>query len=343
MSEARKVRIVLAGYGTVGRALHDLVAHERDALRSQYGVEFSIVGVARKDRVAEAPAGLPPGSPNALPWRSGTLIELLGEVEGDVLVEASPTNLKSGQPALGHVRAALHDGLPVVLANKGPLVFAQRELEDRARKAGVPLRYEATVAGCIPVFSAARVGLAGNRIDRIQGILNGTTNYILTRMTDERSDFARALGEAQAKGYAEADPSNDVDGLDAAAKIVILGNAILGLDLTLDKVKVEGIRKVSREAVEVAAAHGFHIKLIAEADRSGTARVAPRLVRKGDPLDVAGILNAVRFTTSLGGPITHVGRGAGGRATAAAILADLLDIFRAGAPPLPKRAQVRKE
>jgi len=175
--------------------------------------------------------------------------------------------------------------------------------------------------------------------------VNGTTNYILTRMTDERSDFDRALREAQAKGYAEADPSADVDGLDAAAKIVILGNAILGLDLTLDKVRTEGIRKVSREAVEVASAHGFHVKLIAEADRTGHAQVAPRLVRRGDPMDVAGILNAVRFTTALGGPITHVGRGAGGRATAAAILSDLLDVVREGAAPRATRprAEVRKE
>lgn len=340
MSEVRRVRVALAGYGTVGRALHELFREQGETLRQRHNVDFHLVGVARRDRIASNPKGLPVGPANALPWHSGTLIELLGEVEADVLVEASPTNLKTGQPALGYVRTALKDKLSVVLANKGPLVFAYRELEDRARQVGVPLRFEATVAGCIPTFNAARHALAGNPIRRIDGVLNGTTNFILTRMTDERSDFDRALREAQARGYAEADPSADVDGLDSAAKILILANALLGLNVTLDKVHVEGIRNVSRQAVEVAAAHGLHLKLVAEAERDGTVRVAPRLVRKGDAIDVRGILNAVRFTTELAGPITHVGRGAGGRATAAALLSDLLDIFGApnGAP-----AKVQKE
>lgn len=353
MPESRPVRVLVAGYGVVARSLHGIVEARRAEYRQRYGLDLSLVGVARTERVAYAATGLQAGNPNRLPWKSGTVFDLIGEAEADVFVEATPTNLKTGQPALGHVRAAFAKGLPVVMANKGPLVVNYRDVVDRASKAGVPVRFEATVAGCVPTLNAARYGFSGDTIRRIDGILNGTTNFILSRMSDEGSDLDQALSEAQSLGYAEADPATDLEGLDAAAKLVILANTLLGQDLTLADVATEGIRGVSREAVEVAAAHGYRIKLIAEAQRDGAARVGPRLVRRGSTLDVAGVLNAVRFSTELAGTVTHIGHGAGGHATAAAILSDVLDIFDAArsaarggrptTPPPPRRtAKVTK-
>lgn len=326
----REVRVLLAGYGTVGRTLHRILEERAADLARDHHVRFRVVGIARRDRVAASETGFDFGSPNQLPWKSGTLFDLMGEVKGDVLVEATPTDLAKGQPGLGHARAALRENMPVVLANKGPLVVAYKELTERAEKAGVPLRFEATVAGCIPTFNAVRHAFAGNPVSRIEGILNGTTNFILTRMLEERREFEDALREAQSLGYAEANPTNDVDGLDAAAKIIILGNALLGLDLSMDKVETAGIRSVSRQAVEVAANRGFKVKLVAEVDRQGKARVGPRLVPRGSTLDVSGALNAVRFSTELAGPVTHIGPGAGGGPTAAAVLSDLLDVFHNG-------------
>lgn len=327
MPESRRVRILLAGYGTIGRAFHETVASHRARYRAEHALDLDVVGVARRDRYAMDPKGLQP-STNGLAWKNGNLFDIIADVGADVLVEATPSNLKTGQPALGHVRAAIHEGIPVVLANKGPLVAAYKDITERAAKAHVPLRFEATVAAGVPVLNAARVAFAGDRIQRVQGILNGTTNFILTRMSDEGSDLEQALKEAQALGYAETDPSADLDGLDAAAKVVILGNALLGLDLTLDKVNIQGIRSVTRQAVEVASANGFRIKLVGEADRDGHASVGLRLVKRGSSLDVGGVLNAVRFTNDLSGAITHVGRGAGARPTVSALLGDVIDLFR---------------
>lgn len=320
--------MLLIGYGTVGRALHQALTERAKLLAELHGVAPRVVGIARRDRVARDPQGLSSGGPSSLSWARGEAMELIMDGGADVVVEASPTNLASAQPALGHVRAAMEAGMAVVLANKGPVAFAFRELRERAAKKGVALRYEATVAGAIPVFSAARYGLAGDTVKRVGGILNGTSNFILSRMADEGSDLDQALREAQQLGYAEADPTNDVDGLDAGAKICILANHYLDRDVAFKDVRVEGIRGVTREAVELATRHGQRIKLVAEAGREGPIRVGPRLVPRGDTLDVSGALNAVRVDAELAGSLTFVGRGAGGKETAAALLADLLDVAR---------------
>ncbi|MGQ0535233.1 MAG: homoserine dehydrogenase [Methanobacteriota archaeon] len=326
MAEPRPFRILMAGYGTVGRALHRVLVERRDELALRYGFAPILVGIARRDRLVRDASGLPAGNPDNLPWKRGTAMDLIFEKGADCFVEVSPTNLSNGQPGLGHVRAALDAGLPCVLANKGPVAFAFAELRDRAAKQGVPLRFEATVAGAVPVFSTLRHGLAGDTVQRVDGILNGTSNFVLTRMAEEGSGLDQALKEAQALGYAEADPSADIDGLDAAAKIAILANAMLGRDVTFKDVEIQGIRGVSREAVELATKHGYRVKLVAEAARAGPIRVGPRLVPRGATLDVSGALNAVRVRSDLAGTVTHVGKGAGGRETAAALLSDIVDV-----------------
>lgn len=322
-----RLDVLLAGYGTVGQAVHRALEEHRGELTAR-GVDARVTAIARRERTAIDADGIAYPEANGLAWEPGELMDAIWEAEADVLVEATPTDLVDGQPALGHVRTALHNDMGVVLANKGPLAHAYHELEDRAREAGVPLRFEATVGACIPAVNAARHAFAGDRVQRVEGILNGTTNFVLTRMSEEGSELEQALRETQALGYAEADPSADLEGLDAAAKIVILANALLDRELTLEDVDVEGIRDLPRNAVELAGQHGKRLKLVAEADREGTVRVGPSMVPKGDPLDVPGALNAVRFTTELAGSRTHTGAGAGGGPTAAAIVSDLVEVAR---------------
>ncbi len=329
MSDSPPTRVLLAGYGGVGRALHNIIAERRQSILDRHGVDLVVTGIARSDKIASSDEGLQPGH---VQWARGNLMdELIWECPADVLVEVTPTNLASGgQPAVGHCRGAIKRGLHVVTANKGPVVHAWNDLKERAEEAGVQLRAEATVAAAVPVLNAARTAFAGDTITRIEGILNGTTNFMLTRMATEGSDFDQVLREAQELGYAETDPSGDVDGHDAAAKVVIMGNEILGLNLGLDDVDTQGIRGVTAEASEVALAHGYRIKLIGEVADDGTARVGPRLVPVGDTLDVGGALNAVRFHRELGGPVTHIGAGAGATETAAALLGDIIDVARGG-------------
>lgn len=316
-----ELRIVLAGYGTVGKALHAILEQDRDRLAAA-GIDLKLVAIARREQMMVDANGISLEAARGA-WKPGDVIEAMGAVDADVLVEATPTDLQRGQPALGHCKAAFRDGLHVVLANKGPVVVAHQELLAAAKAAGVRVLFEAAVGACIPVLNAHRTALAADEVERVEGILNGTTNFILSRMAMEGSDLDQALREAQALGYAEADPTNDLDGWDAAAKIAILANSLLGRTVSLDDVEVQGIRGISRQAMELATANGYAIRLVAEAARQGPVRVAPRLVARGDPLDVAGVLNAVRFTTRLAGRLTHIGPGAGGRETAAAILADL--------------------
>ncbi len=333
------VRIALAGYGTVGRALHKILEERHDALASELGFDIQVVAIARNDRYMIDAGGLTREGVREGTWTSGDVIAMLGACDADVLMEATPTDLETAQPALGHCRYAFREGMSVVLANKGPVVRAPKELAERAAEAGVEVRHEATVAGCIPTLNTVRHGLAGDTVRRVEGILNGTTNFILTRMAEEGSDLDQALREAQSLGYAETDPTNDLDGHDAAAKVVILANSVLGREITIDDVEVRGTRDITRQAVELAKAHGFRIRLVAEADREGVARVGPRLVRVGTSLDVHGPLNAVRFTTALAGAVTLTGAGAGGQETAAAMLSDLIGLAREGKARRVERAR----
>jgi homoserine dehydrogenase len=214
-----------------------------------------------------------------------------------------------------------------VTANKGPLVIAFKELSNLAKKYERLFRYEATVAGALPDSEIVREALQGNQISSLKGILNGTTNYILTRMTFEDVSFEIALKEAQQMGIAEADSSYDVEGVDAASKLVILANSIMGDDVRLSDVKREGISHVTPEAIRLAELDGFLIKHIASIE-NGDLEVAPRLVEKTSSLAVGGTLNVLCFETDLAGEITLIGRGAGGVETSSAILGDILNIAK---------------
>lgn len=305
-------RVLLAGYGSVGKAFH----------AQAVGRGIPVVAVVRRDGVHARPAG--PGDLG--PARPGSVLDALRAVEADVLVELTPTDLRTGEPGLAHVREALAKGMDVVTANKGPLVADLKGLQALAAKTGARLRFDGTVQGAVPSIALFDRALGGNDVVRLDGILNGTANHILTRMAEEGLDYAVALREAQELGYAEADPTYDVDGVDAAAKLVILANHVFGLDLKLDDVSRTGIRAITPSAHAVAAREGYVLRLIASVDAAGHAEVAPRLVPKGSDLDVAGVRNVLRWTTARAGAFTIVGRGAGGPETATAVMTDLLSL-----------------
>jgi homoserine dehydrogenase len=252
-------------------------------------------------------------------------LDVIESVEAEVVVEATPTNVKNGEPALSHITKAFKTGKHVVTTNKGPLALAMPALTELADYNQVYLRFSGTVGGGTPMLEFAKKCLAGDKILAIRGILNGTTNYILTEMAEKHVTFQQALSSAQKLGYAETDPSMDVDGLDTACKVVIMANWIMNKKLTLKNVDIKGIRDVSLQALDEAAKRGNTIKLIGSID-GDKPTVKPMEIAKNNPLCVSGVLNAVTFVSEFAGEETIVGRGAGGMETASAVLRDLLDI-----------------
>jgi homoserine dehydrogenase len=324
----REVRVLIAGYGTVGKALHGMVQEQSGRIAETYGVRFDVQAIARSSGAWRAAEGKSLRSED-LVIDARTDDSVLGLIEAgaaDVLVELTPTDLKTGGQGLVHCRAALERGMSVVTANKGPIVLAYPELRGLAEKNEAAIRFEATAGAAIPLLNLKDFCLRGDRVTRIEGILNGTCNYILTRMGEEGLGFDQALMEAQTLGYAEADPTADVGGHDAAAKVVILGNHFFDASLTLDDVAVTGITEVTGEAVQLAMKQGFVVRLVAAVDDTGHAVVAPRLVPIASPLNVPGTLNVVRMYAENAGPIAVSGRGAGGKETAAAVLSDLITV-----------------
>jgi homoserine dehydrogenase len=252
-------------------------------------------------------------------------MESIDDLDVDLIIEVTPTNIEHGEPGKSHIISSIKKGCDVVTANKGPLVVAFNELTQLAQQNNSNLRYEGSVGGGLPVFNLVRKTLQGNTIHSLRGILNGTSNFILTQMTYERTSFESALKTAQELGYAEADPAADVEGTDAASKTVILANGLFGMNKGIDDVYIQGIIKVTPEAIELAGNENFLIKHIASIE-DGQLEVAPRLIPVTSTLAVNGTLNVVSLQTDLAKEITIIGRGAGGEETASAILSDVVDI-----------------
>ena len=325
----REIRIFLAGFGTVGKGFAELLERKQELFRAN-GIAPRIIAISNSRGTVINSKGI--GLVNGKLEDQGKWIEdngtkLIKESEADLLVEATPTNVDHGEPGLENIRAALKSGKHVITSNKGPLVVDFQGLEKLAQEQGVLLRYEATVAAAIPLFSMHRNSLRASRIDHIRGIVNGTTNYILSKMHEENLPFEIALKDAIEFGYAEKDYSYDVDGKDAAAKAVILANSILGERKSYSEVKVTGIRNITKQAVELAKENGFVIKLIAEVSRDGL-EVSPRLIPRISPLNVSGSLNAVQFSTDMAKDLYLTGRGAGKIETAGAMGNDLFEVVR---------------
>jgi homoserine dehydrogenase len=250
-------------------------------------------------------------------------LDIINNVDADVLIETTASNYKDAEPGMSHIVTAMKRGMHVISVNKGPLALAFPSLMELAAYNQVLLRFSGTVGGGTPILDYAKNSLRGEQITSFAGILNGTTNYILTNMTRGMS-FAAALKDARSKGYVEADESLDLDGYDAAAKLVILANWIMGMNVTLPDIKRTGIRDVSTKDVKAAAKKKSAIKLIASCNKE--LIVSPREISIDDPLCVNGTLNAISFTSEHSGTQTIIGKGAGGTETASSILRDLLDI-----------------
>ena len=248
-------------------------------------------------------------------------------VEYDCLIEATPTNIVDAEPALSLTFKAFKQGKDVVTSNKGHLALKFKEVVGAAEDAGVEFKYEASVGGSMPIINFTKDTLASCEIKSIKGILNGTTNYILSRMTSEGSDYEVILKESQELGIAETDPTQDVEGIDAACKTVILANSLLGIDATYSDVKVKGISDISAEAIELAKKDDYLIKLIAEVSPD-ILQVSPRLVKRGSSYDVSGTLNMATIKTDLADEVSVIGLGAGSLETASAMLTDLISILK---------------
>jgi homoserine dehydrogenase len=317
------VRVGVVGAGFVGGALVELLSDptRHDQLVDAATAPVELVGVAVRD-----PAAARPGIRPELV--TGDVNELLAR-DLDILVE-----LAGGiEPARDYIETALTRGVSVVTANKALMAVAGTELAQLAHANGADLFYEAAVGGAVPILRALRTSLAGERIERVMGIVNGTTNFILSKMTSEGSDYADALAEAQALGFAEADPSADVEGHDAAAKVQILSSLAFGTALDGAQISCEGITGVRALDVEFAGRAGYVIKLLGVAERVGdnglSQRVHPTLVPADHPLaSVHGAMNAVFVEGAQSGPLMWLGQGAGGRPTATAVLGDVLDVAR---------------
>ncbi|MFY9782554.1 MAG: homoserine dehydrogenase [Acidimicrobiales bacterium] len=315
----RPVRVGVIGGGFVGSALVQLLSDPTrlEALVDGATAPLELVGVAVRD-AAKARPGIDPALLT-------TDVEKLIASDLDVLVE-----LAGGvEPARSYVESALKRGVSVVTANKALIADSGTELAKLAHENGADLFYEAAVGGAIPILRALRVSLAGERINRVMGIVNGTTNYILTKMTSEGSDYASALAEAQALGFAESDPTADVEGFDAAAKVQILSTLAFGTRLSGDEVAREGITHIREVDVEFASRSGYVIKLLGVAERVGDSgvsrRVHPAMVPSSHPLaSVNGAMNAVFVEGVKSGPLMWLGQGAGGEPTATAVLGDVL-------------------
>jgi homoserine dehydrogenase len=318
------MKIAILGMGSVGRGLLEMIdgkdlgltvtgiADSKSALLDPDGIQIEEVLTAKRKRGVCGDKDL-----------SATDVVERGDY--DVLVEVTPTDARSGEPATGFMKRAISRGKHVVTSNKGPVALHFATLQSLARKHGVAIRYEATVGGAIPVMHMLEHGLAGNRVLAVYGILNGTSNFILTRMAAEGLTYEQALLEARQMGYAEADPTYDVKGIDAAIKLVILSNTIWKRNVKLSDVDITGIDMLTNDALRLAEEQHCTIRLIAEAvPEKGILRVAPRILPRTHPLVVENTLNAITIATDMAGEITLIGKGAGSKETASACIGDLL-------------------
>ena len=323
------LRVGLAGLGTVGAGVISLLRANAALVAARAGRPIEIVSVSARDRARDRGMAL-----DGLRWHADP-VALAADASVDVVVEAMGG---AEGPARELVEAALAAGKPVVTANKALLATHGVALAALSELNDAPLAYEAAVAGGIPAIKALREGLSANRISRVAGILNGTCNYILTEMRLKGLPFAEVLAEAQALGYAEADPSFDIDGVDAAHKLAILAALAFGRPVELGALHIEGIRRVSALDIALAEELGYRIKLLGIASREAGgvgARVHPCMVPVGSPLAaVEGVFNAVLAEGDAVGRVVLQGRGAGAGPTASAIVADLIDIARGRSAPV---------
>jgi homoserine dehydrogenase len=339
------VRLVLVGLGNLGRRFCDLLVEKGPCIEARYGISLALVGAADSRGVAYQPGGLDPACLSALKIAGGSAddypeggrpgqsaAELIAQVEADLLCEASPVNLQMGaEPGLTHVRLGLERGMHVVTANKGPMVLAYQELHELAARRGVKLRFDGTVAGGLPALYIGGRDLRGAAVQRIEAVPNLCTGYVMELLADGLT-WEEALEHARAEGVLEADPAFDLDGWDAAAKLVILVNAVMGLPARLEDVERTGISQRDGAALRVAREKGNAYKLLASAalraDGGLSLRVAPTTLAPDHFLTGLGRKHmGVVYHTDIYGTIMAAIEEPTPLPSAAAMLRDILDIY----------------
>ncbi|KAA2279873.1 MAG: homoserine dehydrogenase [Candidatus Nitrosocosmicus sp.] len=328
------MRIIVCGMGVVGQSFLKLLISSAGNLYKNYGIKPRVVACIDSKGIAYSPTGLDINEILAIKQEDGNLSRYkssllnsdnpIEDIDAEVFLELTPTNLSTAEPGLSHIIAALRSKKNVITVNKGPLALSFSSLIELSEYNNAMFRFSGTVGGGTPVLEFAKHCLKGDKITSFEGILNGTTNYILSRMADGLP-FAEALLDAKNKGYAETNPSLDIDGDDAAAKLVIMANWIMGYKVTLKDVDKTGITDIDPEEFIKAAKEKKAIKLIAKCNNKELF-VKPIAIQKDDPIYVNGTLNAVTFKSEHSGEQTIIGKGAGGMETASSILRDLIEI-----------------
>jgi homoserine dehydrogenase len=316
------IQVGLIGFGTVGTGVVKILQENADLITKRVGAPIALVRIADLDVTTDRGVSVPKGV------LTTDVRDILDDPDIDIVVEL----IGGHEPAKRFILQALERKKCVVTANKAMLADHGEDVFEAVFKAGVDLGFEASVGGGIPIIRSLTEGLAANRILSITGIMNGTSNYILTRMTNERRDFGEILEEAKREGYAEADPSLDVDGVDAAHKLAIMVNLAYGTPVPMRAIFIEGISRISTVDIEFARELGFTIKLLGIAklqENAIEARVHPALVPAGSPIaQVNGVYNAIHLIGDAVGDIVLYGKGAGSLPTASAVVGDIIDLAR---------------
>jgi homoserine dehydrogenase len=326
----------LLGFGVVGQSFVKLLLSHSTDLYNDYGIKPKVVACADNGGIITCDQGLDLDRLLNVKKKKKSVIyygakgnrseilDVIENIDAEVVIELTPTNIVDGEPGKNHIISAMKSGKNVITVNKGPLALEFPSLMELAEYNRIAFKFSGTVGGGTPILEFAKRCLKGDRIISFEGILNGTTNYILSKMY-EGLNFSEALQDASEKGYAEKDPTLDIDGYDAVAKLVIASNFLMNMKSTMKDVRRQGIRDVKPSQVLNERKKGNAIKLIASCDGKNLV-VKPKPVSMKDPICVDGILNAITFTCQHSGQQTIIGKGAGGMETASAILRDLIDI-----------------
>ncbi|MFP4654401.1 MAG: homoserine dehydrogenase [Methanohalobium sp.] len=329
----KTIRASISGFGAVGQGVVEVLLKKEKHLKN-LGLDIRVVSISDSKGSEINTEGIDLSSALTRKREKGTValdntssLEIIKSIDHDLVIETTSTDIETGGIGLQNMMSAFDNGRDVVTSNKGPIALKYNELIEASRKSGSKFRFEATVGGAMPIINLIKNVLAGNDVISVEGILNGTCNYILTRMMEENAPYEQMLAESQELGIAETDPSYDVDGIDSACKLVILANTVFGLCFTYRDVDVTGISKITPESLILAQNNGYVIKLIGEV-KEDLIRVAPRLVPEDSPLAVGGTLNVASIQTDLSGTVTVTGRGAGSIETASAILSDIISIYK---------------
>lgn len=334
-------KIVITGYGTVAKEFVELLDQKKEELVEKYHTEFKVVGVIGSIGMIYEPDGLnlsvlhqlPKGSLGISQYASKKDLSIESPLlKGDILLECTPTNLETGGPALSYMKQALEAKMDIVSVSKGALVHSLPELLERATANGRQIKYSGATAAALPTLDIGEFSLAGSNILSIKGILNGTSNFILTSMSEGNITFGEALHQAQEKGIAEKNPDLDIKGLDSACKILLLANGLFHTKLTLKDMAIEGIEKITKADMQRAKINGCEWKLIAAAKKQGDRlilQVKPEILAPENPLiHVKGTNKGILFETEEMGTICCVGGASHPKGAAAAALKDMINLIR---------------